>query len=92
MPGAQGEPETKHEKPPSGGRFGGLFDNDFRPTLLTDPATSKIIDANRAACRFYGCIRAQFARLRKMNVTQTCVRALTARCRNAANSERPSSV
>ena len=43
--------------------FGSLFDNDFQPILLIDVETSAIVDANRAACAFYGYDLDAFVRL-----------------------------
>jgi PAS domain S-box-containing protein len=48
--------------------FGALFDNDFQPMLLIDPETTAIVDANSAACAFYGYSRAEFVRLKKTNI------------------------
>ncbi|MFZ0694946.1 MAG: PAS domain-containing protein [Alphaproteobacteria bacterium] len=48
--------------------FGALFDNDFQPMLLIDPETTAIVDANSAACAFYGYSRAEFVRLKKTHI------------------------
>ena len=48
--------------------FGALFDNDFQPMLLIDPETTAIVDANSAACAFYGYSRAEFVRLKKTDI------------------------
>ena len=59
--------------------FGALFDNDFQPMLLIDPETTAIVDANSAACAFYGYSRAEFVRLKKTDINvvpESDIRAL----------------
>jgi PAS domain S-box-containing protein len=48
--------------------FGALFDNVFQPMLLIDPETSAIVDANPAACTFYGYSRTEFGRLKETDI------------------------
>jgi len=48
--------------------FGALFDNDFQPMLLIDPETAAIVDANKAACAFYGYSRAEIVRLKETDI------------------------
>jgi PAS domain S-box-containing protein len=47
---------------------GALFENDFQPMLLVDPATGAIADANPAACAFYGYSRGAFARMNAADI------------------------
>ena len=51
--------------------FAALFDNDFQPMLLIDPETSAIVDANPAACAFYGYSRSEFTRLTEADINAT---------------------
>lgn len=43
----------------SEGRYRSLFENNHSVMLLIDPATAEIVDANPAACSFYGYSRAE---------------------------------
>ncbi len=45
-------------------RYGRLFDNQHTVMLIYDPQTFDIIDANPAACSFYGYTRAQLITLK----------------------------
>jgi PAS domain S-box-containing protein len=48
--------QKKHEKylKESESRYQALFRNNYAPMLLIDPDTGNIVDANPAACSFYG--------------------------------------
>lgn len=48
-------------------RFRSLFHNNHAVMMLVDPADGAIVDANPAACRFYGWTRRQLSR---MNISQ----------------------
>ena len=49
------------------GRYRSLFDNNHATMMLVDPSDGRIIDANPAACRFYGWPATM---LKGMNISQ----------------------
>jgi PAS domain S-box-containing protein len=49
-------------------RYRGLFSNNHAAMLLIDPETSRIVDANPAACRFYGYGERQLKSMRMIDV------------------------
>ncbi len=49
-------------------RYQSLFHNSHTIMLLIDPATGKFIDANPAACTFYGYDREKFLELREADI------------------------
>jgi two-component system cell cycle sensor histidine kinase/response regulator CckA len=48
----------------SEGRYRSLFENNYAVMLIVDPAEGGIVDANPAACRFYGWTREQLQHMR----------------------------
>ena len=63
--------------------FAALFDNDFQPMLLVDPESSAIVDANPAACAFYGYSRSEFTRLTEADINTTPAAELEAVMKDA---------
>ncbi len=47
----------------SEGRYSALFDRNYSISLLIDPDTGRIVDANDAACRYYGFSREELLEL-----------------------------
>lgn len=50
--------------------YGCIYENNHLITLLVDPVSGEIVDANRAACSFYGYTLRQ---MRQMNITDLSV-------------------
>ena len=50
-----------------------LFTNDYAVILIVDPESGRLIDANDAACKFYGYTKEQIKTLniRDINTLQT---------------------
>jgi PAS domain S-box-containing protein len=71
-------------------RYSSLFDNSYSISLLIDPDTGRIVDANDAAVRYYGYSRKQLAgmgifdlnRLDKKTVIQNLIRAKDERAKH----------
>jgi CheY-like chemotaxis protein len=54
----------------SEGRYTALFKNNHAATLLLDPATGDIVDANLAACNFYGYSHADLTRMKISDINE----------------------
>jgi diguanylate cyclase (GGDEF)-like protein/PAS domain S-box-containing protein len=64
-----------------------VFENNLSVQLLIDPEDGRILDANPAACRFYGYSRAELLRLRITDIN-TLAPDEVARCMAEARAER----
>jgi PAS domain S-box-containing protein len=78
---------ARHELEESEERYSALFSNNYSVSLIIDPDTGSIVDANDAACRYYGYSRDQLLatgiydlnRLPRDTVVRNLVRAKDAK-------------
>jgi PAS domain S-box-containing protein len=68
--------------------FKSLFDNSFSVMLLIDPVTGGIIDANDAACNYYGWNHAQLCEMNISEINMLSDREVKEELRNAATEKR----
>lgn len=69
-------------------RFRNLFQNHAAATLLIDPKSGAILDANPSAVRFYGWSREELQRKRIQDVNVLCSEAVRREMEKAASRER----
>ncbi len=69
-------------------RYKSLFENNHAVMLLIDPATRQIVDANPAACSYYGYSRAEFTALKITEVNTLSAEQVSEEMRRAQSQER----
>lgn len=69
-------------------KFRSLFENNHAVMLLIDPATAMIIDANRAACLYYGWSTEEFANKRLSAINTLDENEINSQLHEAASEER----
>lgn len=69
-------------------RYRSLFDNSYSVMLLIDPESGAIVDANKAACQYYGYTREQLLQLRITDINTLSPEQIFAEMQRARNETR----
>ncbi|MHB1324458.1 MAG: sensor histidine kinase [Coriobacteriia bacterium] len=69
-------------------RYGSVFQGSAIPILLVEPVTTQLVDANPAACAFYGFSREEFLSMSILQVDSLAAEALKAELARALDGSR----
>jgi PAS domain S-box-containing protein len=75
----EGEPSAVYQS---------LFENTHAVMLLVDPDTARIVDANPAACSYYGWSRDELSRLKRFDINTLTNEAIAAQMKLARSEQR----
>lgn len=78
---------TERELKESEQRYGAVFEGSYVPMLLIEPGTTQIVDANPAACGFYGYPRDELVTMSAVQIDAASPEALQAQIQRAAEGE-----
>ncbi len=69
-------------------RYRSLFKDNHAVMLLINPATKRIVDANQAACEYYGYSQAEITNLHVTNINMLSTDAISQEMRKAQTSQK----
>jgi len=79
---------TRQELLESEQRYGSVFQGSAIPIMLVEPVTTQLVDANPAACTFYGFSREEFLSMSILQVDAVAAEALKAELERALDGSR----